>query len=43
VNQELIPGLHKVIFEANDLPSGFYFYRLETDGFVKTRRLTLLK
>ena len=43
VNQELIPGTHKVIFEANDLPSGFYFYRLETDGFLKTRGLTLLK
>ena len=43
VNQELIPGTHKVIFEANDLPSGFYFYRLETDGFAKTRGLTLLK
>ncbi len=43
VDEELPAGAHEVIFEAKDLPSGFYFYRLETEAFVKTRRLILLK
>lgn len=29
--------------EGRELPSGAYFYRLEADGIVQTRRMTLLK
>lgn len=43
IDEELPAGIHKLTFEANGLPSGVYFYRIQTDGFVKTRKLTLLK
>ncbi len=43
VNEELQVGKYKFTFEANDLPSGIYFYQLRTEGFVDTKKLTLLK
>jgi len=43
VNEELGAGHHKVIFDATSLSSGVYFYRIEAEGFVKARKLTLLK
>ena len=43
VNEELQSGKYKVDFEANGLPSGVYFYRIQAGGFSKTRKLTLLK
>jgi hypothetical protein len=36
-------GKHSVRFEALSLPSGVYFYKIETGDFVQTRRLILLK
>ncbi|RMD88646.1 MAG: T9SS C-terminal target domain-containing protein [Calditrichaeota bacterium] len=43
VDEKLPPGEYGVVFEAQDLPSGVYFYRIKAEGFVKTRKLTLLK
>jgi hypothetical protein len=43
VDEEFAPGVYKVVFDAQDLPSGVYFYRIQTEGFVRTRKLTLLK
>lgn len=37
------PGLHTVRFDATDLPSGVYFYRLEAGVVVKTRTMHLVK
>lgn len=37
------PGSHEVLFEASDLPSGMYIYRLETKGYNQSRKLVLLK
>jgi hypothetical protein len=37
------PGMHEVVFDARNLPSGVYFYRLSAGNFVQTRRLTLVK
>lgn len=34
-------GRHAVPFDAHDLPSGTYFYRLEAAGHTQTRMLTL--
>lgn len=39
----LSAGLHRVSFDAKDLPSGTYFYRLETPGAKITRQFVLLK
>jgi len=33
------PGIYELVFEAQDLPKGSYFYRLETGNFVETQRL----
>jgi glucose/arabinose dehydrogenase len=38
------PGRYTVTFDASDLPSGIYFYRLTTSaGFVQSRKMILLK
>ena len=36
-------GRHEVVFEAGTLPSGTYFYRVETPSGVQTKKLVLLK
>lgn len=36
-------GTYQVRLQADDLSSGMYMYRLETDGAVLTRKMTLLK
>ena len=36
-------GEHIVVWDARGLSSGVYFYRLETAGFSKTRKMILLK
>ncbi|MGH8014759.1 MAG: T9SS type A sorting domain-containing protein [Candidatus Zixiibacteriota bacterium] len=36
-------GEHSVVFDASELASGVYYYRLLTDSFVETRKLVLLK
>ena len=36
-------GLHKVRFEAENLPSGTYLYKLTTEGFTENKKLMLIK
>jgi hypothetical protein len=36
-------GNHSVTFQADELPSGMYFYRLETAGRSVTKRMMLMK
>jgi photosystem II stability/assembly factor-like uncharacterized protein len=36
-------GEYEYIFNASSLPSGIYFYRLETDEFTSTRKMILLR
>ena len=43
VNGEQAAGRHEVVFEAGTLPSGTYFYRIETPSGVQTRKLVLLR
>jgi len=43
VNQEQQIGNYEVTFDASNLSSGIYFYRLEADNFVQTRKMILMK
>lgn len=43
VNRKQDPGAYQVEFDGNNLPSGVYFYVLETEGFTQSRKLILLK
>ena len=36
-------GIHHVAFDASDLASGIYFYRLQTGDRTETKRMVLLK
>ncbi len=42
-NEQKLAGRHSVRFEARDLASGVYLYRLQVDGKILTKRLTLIK
>ncbi|GBD88474.1 hypothetical protein BMS3Abin03_02410 [bacterium BMS3Abin03] len=43
VNEEKSAGTYEVEFDASNLPSGIYFYRLESGSFSSTKKLILLK
>lgn len=43
VSEEQSPGFHKVIFDAENLPSGVYIYRLTAGSYSSSRKLILLK
>jgi hypothetical protein len=43
VNEEIPIGRHEVEFNATSLPSGIYFYRLQADSFVETKKMVLMK
>jgi hypothetical protein len=36
-------GLYKFTFNASELPSGVYFYKLKADGFSETKKMVLIK
>jgi hypothetical protein len=43
VSGEMPSGSHAVAFDASDLPSGMYLYRLEVNGFSAVRKMLLTK
>ncbi len=43
LNEEKEAGYHQVEFNAANLPSGIYFYRLQTGSFIATKKMILLK
>lgn len=43
VNEEKTAGVHEVLVDLRDLPSGVYLYRLHTGDIVKSRKFILLK
>jgi hypothetical protein len=43
VNGEMAAGAHQVHFDGRNLASGIYFYRMETDSYVMTRKMLLQK
>lgn len=43
VDSKLNPGSHEVDFDGDNLPSGVYFYKLETESFTQTKKMILIK
>lgn len=43
VNAELEAGLHRARFQAAELPSGVYFYKLTAPGYSATKKMVLMK
>jgi len=43
VNSDLPAGSHTIDFDATNLASGTYMYRLEANGYVLTRKMMLVK
>jgi len=43
VNSELVAGYHEIEFNASNLSSGIYFYRITASNFTSVKKLILLK
>ncbi|MCD6162977.1 MAG: T9SS type A sorting domain-containing protein [candidate division Zixibacteria bacterium] len=43
VSEEKSAGSYQIAWHANNQSSGVYFYSIKTDGFVQTKKMTLLK
>jgi hypothetical protein len=43
LNQRMTQGLHQVQFNADNLQSGTYYYRIETDNYSETQKMLLIK
>ena len=43
LDQNISPGSYNVSFNAANLSSGMYLYRLETEGYSETKRMVLVK
>ena len=42
-NKEYIAGQYELKFDGSGLASGVYFYRIETDSYINTKKMLLLK
>ncbi|MBI5475399.1 MAG: T9SS type A sorting domain-containing protein [Ignavibacteriales bacterium] len=36
-------GYHEVIFDGSGLTSGVYFYRIQANNYLETKKLLLMK
>jgi hypothetical protein len=43
VNERQAAGSYTIHFDASALPSGMYFYRLESGSFIRTAKMVLMK
>lgn len=43
VFENKVPGVYEVEFDAQDLPSGVYLYKLQINGYVSVKRMTLIR
>jgi hypothetical protein len=43
VNSKQAAGDYSVLFDASNLSSGVYFYRLQAGSFVQTKKMLFIK
>ena len=43
INENIIAGNYEVDFDASKLPSGIYFYKLQSETFVETKKMVLMR
>jgi len=43
VNEPKNPGIYEVTWDASNMPSGMYFYRMKAGGTMETRKLVMLR
>lgn len=43
VNEEMDSGTHTILFNAGNLASGIYLYRIQVGSYVKTKKMILLR
>jgi len=43
VNSVMPAGYHNVDFKANNIPSGMYIYKIETENFTQVKKMLLMK
>ena len=43
VNEHQQPGTYSIQFDASNLTTGIYFYRLKTQSFSQTKKFVLIK
>ena len=43
VNEEKAPGVYSVTFDAGNLSSGVYFYKIQAGKFTESKKMTLIK
>ncbi|MFA7228908.1 MAG: T9SS type A sorting domain-containing protein, partial [Melioribacteraceae bacterium] len=43
VNQEKAAGSYELSFNADNMPSGVYFYTIQTGSFTQTKKMILMK
>ncbi len=43
VNQKQTPGIYIIEFNAHSLPNGVYYYRLQANNYVATKKMIVLK
>ena len=43
LDEEKTAGSYEVVFDASELTSGVYFYRLQSNSFIQTKKMLLIK
>ncbi|WKZ70289.1 MAG: PQQ-binding-like beta-propeller repeat protein [Melioribacteraceae bacterium] len=43
INEIKVPGTYEVEFDASKLPSGIFFYRLQSGDFTQTKKMMVIK